>query len=104
MILLRRIGISFAAPYADTAVMHYLIQPELSHDYNRLAETYLSTEVLTEEALRGGKGKSRIPYSDIPAEMTAKFAGEVASTALALYPLLLAEIDSLGMNSLLNDI
>ena len=104
MILLRRIGISFAAPYADTAVMHYLIQPELSHDYNRLAETYLSTEVLTEEALRGGKGKSRIPYSDIPAEMTAKFAGEVASTALALYPLLLADIDSLEMNSLLNDI
>ncbi|MGN0206358.1 MAG: DNA polymerase I [Muribaculaceae bacterium] len=104
MILLRRIGISFAAPYADTAVMHYLIQPELSHDYNRLAETYLSTEVLTEEALRGGKGKSRIPYSDIPAEMTAKFAGEMASTALALHPLLLAEIGSLGMNSLLDDI
>ncbi len=40
-LLLKREGIAFTAPYYDTSVAHYLIEPEMNHSFPRVVAAYL---------------------------------------------------------------
>lgn len=105
MVALKRLsGIEIANPYYDVAVAHYLLQPEMSHSLERLAEIYLKT-VLPQYALpEGVKATKFDPARDLDVEQQARVACEAATACLRLRPLLDAELEKEGMTHLLTDI
>ncbi|MDD2962064.1 MAG: DNA polymerase I [Muribaculaceae bacterium] len=104
MIVLRRNGVKLTAPYFDTAVAHYLIQPEQGHGYNLLADTLLNVATIAEDTILEGKGKSKAIFASLSYEALKDFACEQADIALQLKPILCSKIAENGMESLLNDV
>lgn len=88
MLILRRMKVEFGgARYFDTAVAHYLIQPEQKHDLSSLAMTYL------------GYPTGQFAPGDTMAETAEK-----AVLAIRLKPVLEAEVAEKGMTPLLDDV
>lgn len=98
--------IEIAKPYYDVTVAHYLIQPENSHDVERLTSTLLGYECIPYESLiePNGKGKGKRAISDVPVELLKDYACEQADMVLRLKSVLSAQIRELGMENLLNDV
>ena len=104
MVVLRRRGINLAAPYFDTAVAHYLLQPERPHATARLAEEILGVACTTDEALLGAKGRNRKRFIEVSGDAITSYACQLADIALALRKPLIASIDADSLTSLLTDI
>ena len=104
MVVLRRRGINLAAPYFDTAVAHYLLQPERPHATARLAEEILGVACTTDEALLGAKGRNRKRFVEVSRDAITSYACQLADMALALRKPLIASIDADSLTSLLTDI
>ena len=104
MVVLRRRGINLAAPYFDTAVAHYLLQPERPHATARLAEEILGVACTTDEALLGAKGRNRKRFVEVSGDAITSYACQLADIALALRKPLIASIDADSLTSLLTDI
>ena len=104
MVVLRRRGINIAAPYFDTAVAHYLLQPERPHATARLAEEILGVACTTDEALLGAKGRNRKRFVEVSGDAITAYACQLADIALALRKPLIASIDADSLTSLLTDI
>ena len=104
MVVLRRRGINLAAPYFDTAVAHYLLQPERPHATARLAEEILGVACTTDEALLGAKGRNRKRFVEVSSDAITSYACQLADMALALRKPLIASIDANSLTSLLTDI
>lgn len=96
MILLRNCGIEFSAPYFDTAVAHYLIEPEFRHTPDLLAAKYLGLELSAPPVAPKGTVLS-------PAEMAIP-ACELADVALRLRTPLTEAVDRIGLTPLMRDI
>lgn len=93
MLILRRLGAEFAgAKWFDTAVAHYLCDPEKKHDLPTLAMSY------TSQMLWGYDGAKGRPL-DVSAEMCA-----YAAAALRLKPLLMSEVKEKGQTELLEKV
>ena len=93
-LLLKRQKLEWQAPYADTAVAHYILQPEMKHDLAMLALRYLDYEPMAPA--------TRQTPDDRRTE--AMRACEAADTVLRLYPLLEAEIEAGRQTPLYRDI
>ena len=104
MVVLRRRGINLAAPYFDTAVAHYLLQPERPHATARLAEEILGVACTTDDALLGAKGRNRKRFVEVSGDAITSYACQLADMALALRKPLIASIDADSLTSLLTDI
>ena len=104
MVVLRRRGINLAAPYFDTAVAHYLLQPERPHATARLAEEILGVACTTDDALLGAKGRNRKRFVEVSGDAITAYACQLADMALALRKPLIASIDADSLTSLLTDI
>lgn len=90
IILLRNLEISFTAPYNDTSVAHYLLQPEMRHRLADLAMSYLGI------VLTGSEGETstrKSPYSPLPFNEAPRRMCENASIVISLMPLLSAELN-----------
>ena len=96
--------ITLAAPYFDTAVAHYLIQPEIGHDVARLSSAFLDYETIPEESLSTFMGKSKFAFGSVPEERLRDYACEHADIVLRLLPILSEKIKSLEMERLLNEV
>ncbi len=94
ILLLKNAGIELEAPYFDTAVAHYLVDPEAKHTLPMLARTYLSYDMLPEPPKR---------YAPTAEESSQRFC-EQADVALRLHPKLDAGIDAMDMRSLLENV
>ena len=68
----------------DTMLAHYLIQPDMRHNMDVLAETYLSYKPQTIEELIGKKGKKQGSMRDVDPAKVAEYAGEDADITLQL--------------------
>ena len=104
MVMLRRRGITLAMPYFDTAVAHYLLQPERLHDTARIGAELIGTECETIESFLGPKGKNRLRFSQKSAADACRFACTYAHTSLALRDVLLRLIAQENIMPLLTDI
>lgn len=58
-IVLKNYGVELRGPYWDTMLAHYLIEPELRHNMNYMAETYLDYSPVKIEELIGKKGSAQ---------------------------------------------
>jgi DNA polymerase I len=68
----------------DTMIAHYLIQPDMRHGMDLLAEAYLGYKPVSIETLIGKKGKNQLSMRDIPQENIVDYACEDADITLQL--------------------
>lgn len=101
IILLHNAGIKISGRYFDTAVAHYLIQPEANHTVEFLSEVMLHHPTIQASTLTGPKGRNFKPLSSLPDDDVKDYACELADYTLQLKPLLLKMTDENGMGELL---
>lgn len=69
-------------------IAHYLIQPELRHNMDYMAETCLGYQTIHIEELIGPKGKKQKSMRDLPPEQIVDYAAEDADVTLRLKTIL----------------
>jgi DNA polymerase-1 len=84
MNVLTNYNIQVKGPLFDTMIAHYLIQPDMRHNMDLLAETYLGYKTVSIETLIGKKGKKQKTMRDIPQEEIVDYACEDADITLRL--------------------
>ena len=104
MVTLHQHGIPFTAPYYDTSVAHYLLQPERGHSTAEMAYELLHYTAISTESLLGPKGRNQLKPQQIPVADLARWAGEAADLTLQLTDVLDAKLKEQGLDKLLNDI
>ncbi len=102
--VLKRHGVEVAAPMFDTMLAHYLVQPELRHGLDYLAEIYLNYETIKIEELIGPKGKSQLTMDMLTPESIKDYACEDADVALQLMKPLEKELEANNLRGVFNDI
>ena len=81
----------------DTMISHYLIEPELKHNLEYLAECYLNYTPISIEELIGKKGKNQQSMSTVDLETICEYAGEDADLTWQLYKILENELKDNGL-------
>lgn len=104
MVMLHRHGVSFAAPYFDTAVAHYLLQPERGHSVEAIAQQLLNYEVIDPESYLGAKGRGQKKIYELDAKQVMAPACELANLVFALPEVEQRLIEENGMTMLLQHI
>ena len=104
ILVLSNYGVNVKGPMFDTMIAHYVLQPELRHNMDYLAEIYLNYRTIPIEDLIGSKGKKQGNMRDLPAEAVYKYACEDADVTLKLQRVLKKELDDSGASSLFYDI
>jgi DNA polymerase-1 len=84
MLVLRKYGVRVLGPLFDTMIAHYLLNPELRHGMDYLAETYLKYKPIPIEDLIGPKGKHQLSMRHVPINKVAEYAAEDADVTLKL--------------------
>jgi len=77
-------GIVIAGPTFDTMLAHYLIEPDMRHNMDVLAETYLQYSPVSIEELIGKKGKLQTSMRTVPLDEIKEYAAEDADITLQL--------------------
>ena len=100
LLLLKRYGIEVKGSLFDTMLAHYVLQPELRHGMDYLAEIYLNYQTITYDELIGGKGKNKRTIDQVPLPEVVIYAAEDADITLQLHEKLSAELKQAGMEKL----
>jgi DNA polymerase-1 len=82
--ILKQYDVEIKGPLFDTMIAHYLINPDMRHNMDVLAETYLKYSPQAIEELIGKKGKNQKSMRDIDLELVKEYAGEDADITLQL--------------------
>ena len=82
--VLRNYDIQVNAPLFDTMIAHYLINPDMRHNMDILAETYLNYSPQSITELIGKKGKNQGTMREVPIEQQTEYAVEDADITLQL--------------------
>lgn len=83
--ILKSYGIELKGQMFDTMIAHFLIQPDMRHNMNVLAETYLNYSPVSIETLIGKKGKGQLSMRAVPIEEITDYAAEDADITLQLH-------------------
>lgn len=84
MEVLRNYGIEIQGPMFDTMIAHYLINPELHHNMDYMAETLLNYKTIHIEELIGEKGRHQKSMRDLEPKDVYEYAAEDADVTLKL--------------------
>ena len=103
MVALHQHGIPFTVPYYDTAVAHYLLQPERGHSVAEVAYELLHYTAITPESLLGPKGRNQSKQQVAP-EALCRWACEAADLTLQLPDVLDRQLKEQGIEKLFTDI
>ena len=82
--VLRNYGIELKGKMWDTMIAHYLIQPELHHNMDYMAEIYLNYQTIHIDELIGPKGKNQKSMRSLPPSQVYEYAAEDADITLRL--------------------
>jgi DNA polymerase-1 len=88
----------------DTMLAHYLINPDMRHNMDVLAETYLNYTPVSIETLIGKKGKNQLSMRDVPLEKQTEYAVEDADITLQLKEHFKNELSEANTQKLFDDI
>ena len=103
MVALHQHGIPFTVPYYDTAVAHYLLQPERGHSVAEVAYELLHYTAITPDRLLGPKGRNQSKQQVAP-EALCRWACEAADLTLQLPDVLDRQLKEQGIEKLFTDI
>lgn len=104
MLVLANYGVQLHGPLFDTMVAHYVLQPELRHNMDYLAEIYLNYQTIHIEELIGPKGKNQGNMRDLPPASVYEYACEDADVTLKLKNKLEKELDENNVRKLFEEI
>ena len=102
--VLANYGVNLAGKMFDTMIAHYVIQPELYHNMDYLAEIYLKYKTIHIDELIGPKGKGQKNMRDLSPEQVYEYAAEDADVTLKLKNILEKELKTNGVEHLFYDI
>jgi DNA polymerase-1 len=88
----------------DTMIAHYLINPDMRHNMDILAETYLNYQPVSISELIGKKGKNQLSMRLIPIAEQTEYAVEDADITFQLKQLFTGELESGNVTKLFNEI
>ena len=88
----------------DTMIAHYLINPDMRHNMDMLAETYLNYQPVSITELIGKKGKNQLSMREIPLKDQIEYAVEDADITLQLKNHFTKELESGNVTKLFNDV
>lgn len=104
MIVLQNYGVQVKGKLFDTMLAHYVLQPELRHNMDYLAEIYLHYQTIHIDELIGARGKNQKSMRDLPAEDVYRYACEDADVTLKLKNVLEKELKAQGVEHLFYEI
>lgn len=102
--VLRNYGVDIQGPMFDTMLAHYVLQPELHHNMDFMAETLLHYRTVHIEELIGPKGKHQKNMRDLDPKEVYEYAAEDADVTLKLKNVLEPMLKEKGMERLFWDI
>ena len=102
--VLRNYGIMLQGPLFDTMIAHYLLQPELRHNMDFMAEVYLNYETVHIDALIGPKGKAQKNMRELAPSEVYAYACEDADITLQLKNVLQPKLVEAGVERLFNEV
>ena len=102
--ILSNYGVSVKGKLFDTMIAHYLINPDMRHNMDILAETYLKYSPKSIETLIGKKGKNQISMRDVALEEIKEYAAEDADITLQLKEIFTNELDKTETKKLFDEI
>ncbi|AUP78938.1 DNA polymerase I [Flavivirga eckloniae] len=82
--VLAKYNIEVKGELFDTMLAHYLINPDMRHNMDVLAETYLNYSPISIETLIGKKGKNQLLMRDVPLDKQTEYAVEDSDITLQL--------------------
>ena len=98
--VLMNYGVEIQGKMFDTMIAHYLIQPELYHNMDYLAEVYLHYQTVHIEDLIGPKGKNQKSMRDLAPSEVYEYAAEDADITLRLKNALEPKLKELNLEEL----
>ena len=104
MLVLANYGVELQGEMFDTMIAHYVLQPELHHGMDYLAEIYLHYETIKIEELIGPKGKNQKNMRDLDPINIYRYACEDADVTLKLKKVLEKELKQNDAEALFRDI
>ncbi|NDV80555.1 DNA polymerase I [Bacteroides sp. 51] len=104
MLILQNYGINIKGKLFDTMIAHYVIQPELRHGMDYLAEVYLNYHTIHIDELIGPKGKNQKNMRDLSPTDVYLYACEDADVTLKLKNILEEELKKYGAEDLFYNI
>lgn len=104
LLILQNYGVAVKGKLFDTMIAHYVLQPELRHGMDYLAEIYLKYDTIKIEELIGSKGKNQGNMRNLSPEQVYKYACEDADVTLKLKNILEKELKENGAEDLFYDI
>jgi len=102
--VLANYDIELSGPMFDTMLAHYVLQPELRHNMDYLAEVYLNYKTIHIDELIGPRGKGQGSMRDLPPSAVYEYACEDADVTLKLYNVLRPKLKEGGVEELFYDI
>ena len=102
--VLAKYNIEVKGKLFDTMLAHYLINPDMRHNMDVLAETYLNYTPIPIVDLIGKKGKNQLSMRDVPLEKQTEYAVEDADITLQLKEHFEKELGEANIKTLFNDI
>ena len=93
-------NIELNGSFFDVSVAHYILHPDLRHDLELIADSYLSVNLDNDFIVKRGK----IDFSVLSLESTSKWSNERVNVIQKIHPLFLNELDSTKSLSLFNEI
>ncbi len=104
IMMLANYGVDVCGKLDDTMVGHYLLQPEMYHGMDYLAEVLLKYNTIKIEELIGEKGKKQLNMRQVDVDKVAKYAAEDADVTMRLFNKLMPEIEKRGVLELYRDV
>ena len=104
ILILGNYGIKVQGNLFDTMIAHYLLQPELRHNMDYLAEIYLGYKTIHIEELIGEKGKNQKNMADLDPHRVYEYACEDADVTMQLKNILERELEKDGTTPLFRDV
>lgn len=100
LLMLSMYGVELKGKLFDTMIAHYLIQPDLRHGMDYLAEIYLRYRTIHYEELVGGKGKNQIDIRFVDLDLLCDYAAEDADITFQLKQILELELKEYNLDKL----
>jgi len=102
--ILLRYGLTISAKTFDTMIAHYLINPDMRHGMDLLAETYLGYQPQSITELIGKKGKAQGSMKDVALEEVKEYAAEDADITFQLFEKFSPLLDEVEARKLFNEV
>lgn len=102
--VLKKYGIEIKGVMFDTMIAHYLLNPDMRHGMDVLAETYLNYSPVSIETLIGKKGKNQITMRDVPVEKIMEYAAEDSDVTWQLMEVFAPQLTEANAKQLFDEV